>query len=128
MLTRLVLNLKWLKILLTINTSITDLEKIAPEITTYNIVNFYKLDLLYTFSQMYDEVLYLDFDVVPMTNENFFKVWDLEKGITVLNNDDNVLFRLVELQKLHKLFVVRQQSFIMQVQCYLKKVCLQKIM
>ena len=46
-----------------------------PEITTYNIVNFYKLDLLYTFSQMYDEVLYLDFDVVPMTNENFFKVW-----------------------------------------------------
>lgn len=62
-----------------------------PEITTYNIVNFYKLDLLYTFSQMYDEVLYLDFDVVPMTNENFFKVWDLDKGITVLNNDDNVL-------------------------------------
>ena len=108
MLTRLVLNLKWLKILLTINTSITDLEKDHPEITTYNIVNFYKLDLLYTFSQMYDEVLYLDFDVVPMTNENFFKVWDLEKGITVLNNDDNVLFTLVELQKLHKLFVVRQ--------------------
>ena len=66
-------------------------KKDHPEITTYNIVNFYKLDLLYTFSQMYDEVLYLDFDVVPMTNENFFKVWDLEKGITVLNNDDNVL-------------------------------------
>ena len=79
--------------------------KDPSEITTYNIVNFYKLDLLYTFSQMYDEVLYLDFDVVLMTNENFFKVWDLEKGITVLNNDDNVLIHLVELQKLHKLFV-----------------------
>lgn len=62
-----------------------------PEITTYNIVNFYKLDLLYTFSQVYDEVLYLDFDVVPFTNQNFFDVWDLEKGIAVLNNNDNVL-------------------------------------
>ena len=27
----------------------------------------------------YDEILYLDFDVVPMKNENFFEHWDLTK-------------------------------------------------
>ena len=41
-------------------------------LTTYNVVNFYKIHLLYKLVQEYDEVLYLDFDVVPMTNDNFF--------------------------------------------------------
>ena len=34
-----------------------------PYLTTYNIVNFYKLYLLYELSNKYDEILYLDFDV-----------------------------------------------------------------
>lgn len=57
-----------------------------PFITTYNIVNFYKLHLLYELSKKYDEILYLDFDVVPLTNENFFDSWDLSKGICVYSN------------------------------------------
>ena len=61
-----------------------------PYITTYNIVNFYKIHLLYKLAKKYDEILYLDFDVVPVTNESFFDVWDLSKGICVLENNDKV--------------------------------------
>lgn len=61
-----------------------------PEITTYNIINFYKIHLLYELSKKYDEILYLDFDVVPVTKESFFDVWDLTKGICVLNNNNSV--------------------------------------
>ena len=62
-----------------------------PFLTTYNIINFYKIYLLYKFSSKYDEILYLDFDVVPNTKENFFEVWDLSKGVAILNNNDKVL-------------------------------------
>ena len=57
-----------------------------PFLTTYNIVNFYKLHLLYKLANEYDEILYLDFDVVPMKSDNFFEAWDLSKGIAVYNN------------------------------------------
>ena len=59
-----------------------------PYLTTYNVINFYKIHLLYELSKEYDEVLYLDFDVVPMKYDNFFKHWDLSKGIAVLKNND----------------------------------------
>ena len=62
-----------------------------PYLTAYNIVNFYKIHLLYELSKEYDEILYLDFDVVPMKYDNFFEHWDLTKGIAVLNNNDRVL-------------------------------------
>lgn len=61
-----------------------------PYLTSYNIVNFYKIYLLYDLSKKYDEILYLDFDVVPLNNENFFEHNDLSKGIFVLNNNDRV--------------------------------------
>ena len=61
-----------------------------PFITMYNIVNFYKLELMNNYLHDYDEVLYLDFDAIPVTNENFFDVWDLSKGIAVLNNNNNI--------------------------------------
>ena len=67
------------------------LKREHPYLTTYNIVNFYKLHLLYELAKQYDEVLYLDFDVVPMQNIDFFEHWDLTKGIAVLNNNDRVL-------------------------------------
>ena len=62
-----------------------------PYLTTYNIVNFYKIHLLYKLAQEYDEVLYLDFDVIPMLNENFFEVWDLSKGIAIKDNNSQVI-------------------------------------
>ena len=60
-----------------------------PQITDYNIINFYKIKLFYDLLS-YDNVLYLDFDVVPITDENFFDVWDLSKGIAIAHNDDHI--------------------------------------
>ena len=67
------------------------LQRDYPYLTTYNVVNFYKIHLLYKLVQEYDEVLYLDFDVVPMTNDNFFKVWDLSKGIAIKDNNSQII-------------------------------------
>ena len=62
-----------------------------PQITTYNIVNFYKIHLLYELAKEYDEILYIDFDVVPVTKDNFFKVWDVtNKGMAIKNNDNSI--------------------------------------
>lgn len=61
-----------------------------PEVTEYNVINFYKIKILCDLAEHYDEILYLDFDVVPITNENFFEVWDLSKGIAVATNNDKV--------------------------------------
>ena len=61
-----------------------------PFITTYNIINFYKLHLLYELSKSYNEILYLDFDVVCLTDENFFETWNLNKGICVYDNSSLV--------------------------------------
>ena len=71
-----------------------------PEITTYNIVNFYKIHLLYELAKEYDEILYLDFDVVPVTNESFFDVWDLSKGICLYKNNDRVNRRRHKIDKI----------------------------
>ena len=58
-----------------------------PQLTGYEIVNFYKIHLLDKLAQGYDEILYLDFDAVPLTTESFFDTWDLSKGICVYNNN-----------------------------------------
>jgi len=67
-----------------------NLLKDFPEITGYEVINFYKIHLLYELAKKYDEILYLDFDAVPVTDEIFFDVWDLSKGICVYPNNDAV--------------------------------------
>ena len=62
-----------------------------PDFTGYEIINFYKIHLLYELSKKYDEILYLDFDVIPLTHESFFNAWDLSKGICVYSNNDHVI-------------------------------------
>jgi hypothetical protein len=58
-----------------------------PMITSYNIVNFYKIHLMYEMANDYDEILYLDFDAVPVSNLNFFDYWDVSNnGVAVLRN------------------------------------------
>jgi len=59
----------------------------CPELTGYEIVNFYKIHLLCELAKKYDEILYLDFDVIPTTKKSFFNAWDLSKGICVYNNN-----------------------------------------
>tara|TARA_B100000242_G_scaffold103778_1_gene71645 strand:- start:141 stop:1022 length:882 start_codon:yes stop_codon:yes gene_type:complete len=61
-----------------------------PYISNYNIINFYKIHLLYELIKKYDEVLYLDFDVVPLTKENIFEYYDLDEGIVCkVNHEKN---------------------------------------
>lgn len=60
-------------------------KQFGPEISEYNIINFYKIHLLYQLD--YDEILYLDMDVIPVTTKNFFKEWDLTKGIAVMSEE-----------------------------------------
>jgi len=62
-----------------------------PELTEYEVINFYKIHLLTDLARKYDEILYLDFDVVPLTDEVFFDVWDLSNGICVYNNNKQVI-------------------------------------
>ncbi len=58
-----------------------------PYFTGYEVINFYKIHLLYELAKDYDEILYLDFDAIPVTNKSFFNHWDLTKGICVYNNN-----------------------------------------
>ena len=51
-----------------------------PYITTYNILNFYKIWLMYQ-NIHYDEILYLDFDVIPITHQNIFEELNFKTGI-----------------------------------------------
>ena len=59
-----------------------------PFISNYNIVNFYKIHLMYELTKRYEEVLYLDFDVVPITSENIFTYFDINKGIACRVNHE----------------------------------------
>ena len=68
-----------------------DMQRKYPYITAYNVVNFYKIHLFCELAKQYDEVLYLDFDVVPMHAENFFEAWDLSKGIGIQHNTHKVI-------------------------------------
>jgi hypothetical protein len=68
----------------------TQYKLLFPHLTGYEIINFYKIHLLYELAKKYDEILYLDFDAVPLTDESFFEKWDLSKGICVYNNNDYV--------------------------------------
>lgn len=70
-----------------------------PQITEYNIVNFYKLHILNNLCNEYDEVLYLDFDVIPMTNENFFEEHNLKSGIAIYHNNNQARRTLKELHR-----------------------------
>ena len=55
------------------------------DISEYDIINFYKMLLLYKLD--YDEILYLDMDVIPVTKLNFFDEWDLSKGIAIMSEE-----------------------------------------
>lgn len=61
-----------------------------PYLTTYNIVNFFKIHCMYLLKEKYDAILYLDMDVVPISFDNFFTEWDLSHGPVILINDPKV--------------------------------------
>ena len=67
-----------------------------PFVSNYNIVNFYKIHLMYELSQQYEEILYLDFDVIPITNENIFNCFDINDGIACRVNHEKNSKRMFE--------------------------------
>lgn len=49
-------------------------KKNYPQISIYDIINFYKHELMKRYAHKYDEVCYLDFDVIPNTAKSIFDV------------------------------------------------------
>jgi hypothetical protein len=71
----------------------------APQISEYDIINFYKHYLMYMHSFVYDEVCYLDFDVVPMTEEkNLFEEFDMFKFHVGESNEESMWGRNVAVE------------------------------
>jgi hypothetical protein len=68
-----------------------NLRKDFPDLTGYEIVNFYKIHLLYQLAKKYDEILYLDFDAVPVTTDSFFDIWDIQNHIAVYNQNHMIV-------------------------------------
>ena len=53
-------------------------EKDYPEVSHYDIVNFYKHWTMRNMADKYDAVCYLDFDVIPNTTNCIFKAHDID--------------------------------------------------
>jgi len=47
-----------------------------PQISEYDIINFYKHHLMFELSKEYDNICYLDLDVIPNTSDNIFTCFD----------------------------------------------------
>ena len=56
-------------------------------------VNLYKHHLFAKLAEEYDEVMYIDMDVVFNTDENMFDELDLSKGIHIKDQDEKILNR-----------------------------------
>ena len=52
-------------------------------IPTYDQINFGKYIYAKELCEKYDEILYIDFDVIPNTTENFFEVFNVSEYIPV---------------------------------------------
>ena len=62
------------------------MREIIPTITEYNIINFYKFDRLEFLSRTFDEILFLDFDVVVNTSTSFFDTHNLSNKFYVASS------------------------------------------
>ena len=60
---------------------------IHDKLPMYHIVNYYKHHIMHKMSYEYDEVFYMDIDVIPRTEENIFEVHDMNK-LWAKNNDE----------------------------------------
>ena len=58
-------------------------KSILPSMSKYNIINFYKFYIADQLVEKYDNVLFLDFDVIPHTEENFIDVWDCQNNFVI---------------------------------------------
>lgn len=59
-------------------------------------VNLYKHHLFAELAEVFDEVLYVDMDVVFNTDENIFEKHDLDKGIYIKDQDDQIISKNIQ--------------------------------
>lgn len=59
-------------------------KNICKYLTPYDVIQYYKIYLCEQLSKEYNNVLYLDYDVlIGNIKKNFFKEWTLDKGIVI---------------------------------------------
>lgn len=73
-------------------------EENAPQISYYDVINFYKHHLMYMNSFMYDEICYFDLDVVPLTTLSLFEEFDMSKMHVGESNAESMWGRNVDLK------------------------------
>lgn len=59
-----------------------------PQISEYDIINFYKHHLMFELSNHYDKICYFDLDIIPNTMENIFECFDFNTFIVPDSNDE----------------------------------------
>ena len=62
-------------------------KKNYTQISEYDVVNFYKQWLMLKMAEKYDNVCYLDFDVIPNTKEDIFKAHKIDTHFACAENN-----------------------------------------
>ena len=63
-----------------------------PQISEYDIINFYKHWLMKEYTKGYDQICYIDFDVIPNTTESIFAAFDLKHKFVCAEQNDDALW------------------------------------
>lgn len=61
-------------------------------ISKYDVINFYKHWLMKEYAKEYDQICYLDFDVVPYTQQNIFEAFDPNNHFVVAEQNSDALW------------------------------------
>ena len=68
------------------------MRSLQPTMSYYDILNFWKVHLFTYLSEHFDKVLYLDFDVIPNTDEDFFEAHDVKNTIAIAHFINDAIF------------------------------------
>lgn len=61
-----------------------------PQISEYDIINFYKHHVMFELAKQYDNVCYFDLDIVPNTTKDIFKSFDLNTFVVPDSNEEAI--------------------------------------
>lgn len=73
------------------NVWLPEMKEKFPYVSVFDIIQYYKIRLMGIFAEKYDNVLYMDFDVIygTKTPPNIFKTYDFSKGIVIRKKSYN---------------------------------------
>lgn len=61
-----------------------------PQISEYDIINFYKHHAMFELAKIYDNVCYFDLDIIPNTTKDIFKSFDLSAFVVPDSNEEAI--------------------------------------